>query len=187
MRKPIILRHILSVFLPDKRVENWPMMQTPFPTLIISTLYLLTVWLGPKWMKTREPFQFRFLLIFYNFGMVLLNFYIFKEVRLLSCYTWIRTHIRQACNAHIKIATYKSGLILVFSEVSAIDYNMYNCKRVLFRIAARFAIGSPQFTTCCLVTIQTSNGRTQEILMWISSSNVPTPHDHVTVLQANGY
>ncbi|XP_034287744.1 elongation of very long chain fatty acids protein 4 [Pantherophis guttatus] len=68
----------------DKRVENWPMMQTPFPTLIISTLYLLAVWLGPKWMKTREPFQFRFLLIFYNFGMVLLNFYIFKELFMSS-------------------------------------------------------------------------------------------------------
>jgi len=55
-------------------------MQSPFPTLTISTIYLLTVWLGPKWMKTREPFQLRFLLVVYNFGMVLLNFFIFKEV-----------------------------------------------------------------------------------------------------------
>lgn len=64
----------------DKRVDDWPLMQSPFPTLTISTIYLLTVWLGPKWMKTREPFQLRFLLVVYNFGMVLLNFFIFKEV-----------------------------------------------------------------------------------------------------------
>lgn len=68
----------------DKRVDDWPLMQSPFPTLTISTIYLLTVWLGPKWMKTREPFQLRFLLVVYNFGMVLLNFFIFKEVRMPS-------------------------------------------------------------------------------------------------------
>ncbi|XP_053143000.1 elongation of very long chain fatty acids protein 4 isoform X1 [Hemicordylus capensis] len=68
----------------DKRVDDWPLMQSPFPTLTISTLYLLTVWLGPKWMKTREPFQLRSLLIIYNFGMVLLNSYIFKELFMAS-------------------------------------------------------------------------------------------------------
>ncbi|KFO36096.1 Elongation of very long chain fatty acids protein 4 [Fukomys damarensis] len=64
----------------DKRVENWPLMQSPWPTLSISTLYLLFVWLGPKWMKDREPFQMRFVLILYNFGMVLLNLFIFREL-----------------------------------------------------------------------------------------------------------
>lgn len=71
---------LFAPFSPDKRVDDWPLMQSPFPTLTISTIYLLTVWLGPKWMKTREPFQLRFLLVVYNFGMVLLNFFIFKEV-----------------------------------------------------------------------------------------------------------
>lgn len=68
---------VLSV---DKRVENWPLMQSPLPTLCISTLYLLFVWLGPKWMKAREAFQMRLVLILYNFGMVLLNLFIFREV-----------------------------------------------------------------------------------------------------------
>uniref|UniRef100_A0A8I5N1D9 Elongation of very long chain fatty acids protein n=1 Tax=Papio anubis TaxID=9555 RepID=A0A8I5N1D9_PAPAN len=66
--------------IADKRVENWPLMQSPWPTLSISTLYLLFVWLGPKWMKDREPFQMRLVLIIYNFGMVLLNFFIFREI-----------------------------------------------------------------------------------------------------------
>ena len=72
--------HVLSV---DKRVENWPLMHSPWTTLCISTLYLLFVWLGPKWMKDREPFQMRSVLIIYNFGMVLLNLFIFREVGLL--------------------------------------------------------------------------------------------------------
>ncbi|MBZ3888334.1 Elongation of very long chain fatty acids protein 4 [Sciurus carolinensis] len=66
--------------IADKRVEDWPLMQSPWPTLSISTLYLLFVWLGPKWMKDREPFQMRLVLIVYNFGMVLLNLFIFREL-----------------------------------------------------------------------------------------------------------
>lgn len=55
-------------------------MDNPLPTLTISTLYLLFLWLGPKYMKNREPFQLRKILIVYNFGMVILNAFIFKEV-----------------------------------------------------------------------------------------------------------
>lgn len=64
----------------DKRVEKWPLMDNPLPTLAISTSYLLFLWLGPKYMKNREPFQLRKTLIVYNFSMVFLNFFIFKEV-----------------------------------------------------------------------------------------------------------
>lgn len=64
----------------DKRVEKWPLMDNPLPTLAISTSYLLFLWLGPKYMKNREPFQLRRTLIVYNFSMVFLNFFIFKEV-----------------------------------------------------------------------------------------------------------
>lgn len=61
-------------------MEKWPLMDNPLPTLAISTSYLLFLWLGPKYMKNREPFQLRKTLIVYNFSMVFLNFFIFKEV-----------------------------------------------------------------------------------------------------------
>ncbi|XP_032832712.1 very long chain fatty acid elongase 4-like [Petromyzon marinus] len=64
----------------DKRVADWPLMQSPLPTLAISSLYLLFVWLGPKWMQNREAYQLRVPLIIYNFAMVLLNLYIFLEL-----------------------------------------------------------------------------------------------------------
>lgn len=69
-----------SLTIADKRVEKWPMMSSPLPTLGISVLYLLFLWAGPLYMQNREPFQLRKTLIVYNFSMVLLNFYIFKEV-----------------------------------------------------------------------------------------------------------
>lgn len=55
-------------------------MDNPLSTLAISTSYLLFLWLGPQYMKNREPFQLRKTLIVYNFSMVFLNFFIFKEV-----------------------------------------------------------------------------------------------------------
>ncbi|KAJ8274718.1 hypothetical protein COCON_G00093430 [Conger conger] len=73
-----------SLSIADKRVEKWPLMESPFPTLAISVLYLLFLWLGPKYMQHREPFQLRKTLIVYNFSMVVLNFYIWKELYLGS-------------------------------------------------------------------------------------------------------
>lgn len=57
------------------------MMSSPFSTLAISCLYLLFLWLGPRYMQDRQPFTLRKTLIVYNFSMVVLNFYIAKEVR----------------------------------------------------------------------------------------------------------
>lgn len=71
---------ILPFFCSDKRVENWPMMASPLPTLAISCLYLLFLWAGPRYMQDRQPYTLRRTLIVYNFSMVVLNFYIAKEV-----------------------------------------------------------------------------------------------------------
>lgn len=72
-------------------------MDNPLPTLAISTSYLLFLWLGPKYMKNREPFQLRKTLIVYNFSMVFLNFFIFKEVDISSfCLLVLKTS--QICN-----------------------------------------------------------------------------------------
>lgn len=81
-----IFQHIfhpneIKLFLsPDKRVENWPMMSSPVPTLVISCLYLFFLWAGPRYMQDRQPYTLRKTLIVYNFSMVVLNFYIAKEV-----------------------------------------------------------------------------------------------------------
>lgn len=61
------------------------MMSSPLPTLAISCLYLLFLWAGPRYMQDRQPYTLRKTLIVYNFSMVVLNFYIAKEVKAMSC------------------------------------------------------------------------------------------------------
>lgn len=73
-----------SLTIADKRVESWPLMASPLPTLAISCLYLLFLWAGPRYMQDRQPYTLRKTLIVYNFSMVVLNFYIAKELLLGS-------------------------------------------------------------------------------------------------------
>ncbi|GAA6078387.1 elongation of very long chain fatty acids protein 4b [Tachysurus ichikawai] len=73
-----------SLTIADKRVEQWPMMSSPLPTLGFSVLYLLFLWAGPQYMQHRDAFKLRKTLIIYNFSMVLLNFYICKELSTMA-------------------------------------------------------------------------------------------------------
>ena len=55
-------------------------MQGYTPTLVLSALYLLAVYVGPKLMKDREPYKLKWALVLYNFGLVVMNFHISSEV-----------------------------------------------------------------------------------------------------------
>ncbi|XP_054716910.1 elongation of very long chain fatty acids protein 4-like [Uloborus diversus] len=75
----------------DKRVADWPLMKSPIPTVALIIFYLNTVYFGPIIMKNRKPLQMRWVLLFYNLFMMLLNLYI--GVELLVCalrrsYNW---------------------------------------------------------------------------------------------------
>jgi len=66
----------------DPRVDGWLLMSSPLPTLIICFVYVMTVALwGPAYMKNRPAFQFRNVLIVYNFLQVLLSAWIFYGVK----------------------------------------------------------------------------------------------------------
>ncbi|XP_046552398.1 elongation of very long chain fatty acids protein 4-like isoform X2 [Haliotis rubra] len=64
----------------DDRVKDWFLMQSYTPTLAITALYLFAVWVGPKIMKDREPFKFKWTLFFYNFGLIVMNFHICSQL-----------------------------------------------------------------------------------------------------------
>ena len=55
-------------------------MSTPRPVLGLVSLYLVIVIFGPRLMMNREAFHINWLLVVYNFGLVLLSFYMFSEV-----------------------------------------------------------------------------------------------------------
>ncbi|XP_041976755.1 elongation of very long chain fatty acids protein AAEL008004-like isoform X2 [Aricia agestis] len=64
----------------DPRTNPWPMMSSPFPTLVIclSYVYLVKV-LGPKYMENRKPFNLQKTLVLYNFVQVIFSAWLFYE------------------------------------------------------------------------------------------------------------
>ncbi|RUS88561.1 hypothetical protein EGW08_003661, partial [Elysia chlorotica] len=63
----------------DPRVENWFMMQTPWPSFLICSAYFIFVWFSPTLMRDRKPMELRQVLIVYNLAMVALSSYTFYE------------------------------------------------------------------------------------------------------------
>ncbi|XP_049847250.1 elongation of very long chain fatty acids protein AAEL008004-like isoform X1 [Schistocerca gregaria] len=64
----------------DPRVNHWPMMSSPMPTLIICIIYAYcSKVVGPKLMENRKPFQLRNVLIVYNLLQTLFSSWIFYE------------------------------------------------------------------------------------------------------------
>ncbi|KAA0196123.1 hypothetical protein HAZT_HAZT003532 [Hyalella azteca] len=67
----------------DTRMDGWFMMESPLPTTVVCLVY---VWLvkvaGPRFMKDRQPYQLKNLIIVYNFLQVLFSMFIFYEMPL---------------------------------------------------------------------------------------------------------
>lgn len=66
-------------------------------------MYLLIVWLGPKYMKHRQPYSSRGLLVLYNLGLTLLSFYMVYEVnRLLGTERCVEVGQSNRCNVTLQ-------------------------------------------------------------------------------------
>ena len=50
------------------------------PTFALTVMYLLIVWMGPKFMSHRQPYSCRGVMVGYNLGLTVLSFYMFYEV-----------------------------------------------------------------------------------------------------------
>lgn len=63
----------------DERQNEWVVMKSPEPILVVSVAYVLFVtWLGPLFMKGREPFKWiKNVMIVFNIAQVLFYTYIF--------------------------------------------------------------------------------------------------------------
>ncbi len=65
----------------DRRVDGWPLMDSPLPTLALCLSYVFIVKVaGPWYMRDREPLNLRTFLIGYNAFQVAFSVYIFTEV-----------------------------------------------------------------------------------------------------------
>ena len=100
-RKSLLRQHHVSFLFADPRVDGFFLMSTPWPSVILTALYVYFVkYGGPQFMENRKPYELRNILFVYNFAMVILSGYIFLEVgyvkvfktsRLVSC-NWSLTH-----------------------------------------------------------------------------------------------
>lgn len=64
--------------LADKRTNSWFLMEDPFPTCIILAFWMYFVLIfGPTWMKDKQPFNLRTILIIYNFLQIIASVYVF--------------------------------------------------------------------------------------------------------------
>ncbi|KAK0176762.1 hypothetical protein PV328_000867 [Microctonus aethiopoides] len=64
----------------DPRVNDWPMMSGPLPTIIICISYFYIVKIiGPKLMESRKPFNLRRTMIYYNLFQVIFSTWLFSE------------------------------------------------------------------------------------------------------------
>lgn len=69
------------LLISDSRVKDWPMMQSPLPTLSICIFYVyFCKSLAPRLMEKREAFNLRNTLIFYNLFQTVFSTWIFYEV-----------------------------------------------------------------------------------------------------------
>ena len=78
--------------LRDQRIENWPLMHSIVPTLVMSGLYLIfCIFIGPRLMKNRQPYELKYLMQAYNVQQVLTSVYVTYETgrQWFGHYNWV--------------------------------------------------------------------------------------------------
>lgn len=78
----------------DPRTKDWFMLfGNPIPVWIITGLYLVFVlYAGPRFMHNRKPYNFKYFMVVYNIGLVIMSIYMFTEIILSTTaagYQWM--------------------------------------------------------------------------------------------------
>lgn len=65
----------------DPRVSDWPLMDSPIPTILIVLLYLYGIVIfGPRMMANRKPYKLNGILVAYNAFQVVFSLGMLYEV-----------------------------------------------------------------------------------------------------------
>ncbi|XP_053507288.1 elongation of very long chain fatty acids protein 1a [Ictalurus furcatus] len=76
----------------DVRVRDYPLMQSPITmTLILLSYVFLVLYVGPRYMASRKPYNLKTPMVVYNFSMVFFNAYIVYEFMMsgwATTFTW---------------------------------------------------------------------------------------------------
>ncbi|CAF2320931.1 unnamed protein product [Rotaria sp. Silwood2] len=90
------IKNDLFITLPengDVRVNNWPLMKSVVPTVVIIIAYVLFIIFGQRWMKNKRPFELREFMFIYNVVQVIFCTYITYQ----ATYVWIKERYSFLC------------------------------------------------------------------------------------------
>lgn len=110
-----------SLHLGDSRTKGWLFVDSPVPTLTLTCAYLVVVWIGPKLMINRKPFEVRPFLIAYNLALAMLNFYLAFEF-LLNSLLLNYSYLCQPCQVYPKDEIRISSAIWWFYISKCIEF-----------------------------------------------------------------
>nr|AWJ25041.1 fatty acid elongase [Nilaparvata lugens] len=83
------LYHNVEYVWPDPRTRHYPLVYTPLPYTIVAIFLFFTYYLGPKYMRGRQPYRLEKIVIIYNFLQMIFNGYLVVNVVRL-CYWPLR-------------------------------------------------------------------------------------------------
>lgn len=66
--------------MSDTRVRGWLLLDSYTPTFMLTITYLLTIYLGTKYMRNRPAYSLKHVLLLYNFSLTMLSLYMLVEV-----------------------------------------------------------------------------------------------------------
>ncbi|KAI5696047.1 hypothetical protein M8J75_007372 [Diaphorina citri] len=72
----ITLSELLKFEIVEDEVDNWFLMTSWVPiTSIVAGYLVFVLYVGPKWMANRKPFDIKYILLVYNLAQTLINLY----------------------------------------------------------------------------------------------------------------
>jgi len=78
--------------LRDPRADGWFLMSSVWPTVFLSfTYYFIVCFAGPRFMKNREPYELKNVMLLYNLAQTIGNSWLFYKVGYLWLYHYTVT------------------------------------------------------------------------------------------------
>uniref|UniRef100_A0A8C1B9H3 Elongation of very long chain fatty acids protein n=1 Tax=Cyprinus carpio carpio TaxID=630221 RepID=A0A8C1B9H3_CYPCA len=80
MKKYNFFPKVFKWVLRDTRVRGWLLLDSYTPTFMLTITYLLTIYLGTKYMRNRPAYSLKNVLLLYNFSITMLSLYMLVEL-----------------------------------------------------------------------------------------------------------
>lgn len=136
----------------DPRVsQDYPFLSGgPLPVLAIVAIYLYFVRvLGPKWMKSREPFEITGTIRIYNIGMSLMNLYMFIQVSIMTRFGIDYFGCHQVGKSKLDNALIPIGCLYVLTKIVELLDTVFFIMRKKYNQASNLHVFHHSFIAVC--------------------------------------